>query len=67
MDIGGGNYALIFPNGDPTRATSIYGSLIDVLVNPGESKDVSYDTFLVPPAPAHYTMNFFNSDGSPAG
>src|SRR5262249_24458010 len=65
--VGSGNYVLVFPNGDRTKATSIYGSLIDALVAAGESKDVGYDTFLVPPAPAHYTMTFFNSDGSTAG
>ena len=65
--VGSGNYVLVFPNGDRARATSIYGSLIDALVAPGESKDVGYDTFLVPPAPAHYTMIFFNSDGTTAG
>lgn len=67
VDVGSGNYALIFPNGDRARATSIYGSLIDELVAPGESRDVGYDTFLIPPAPAHYTMLFFNTDGSTAG
>jgi hypothetical protein len=66
-NVGSGNYVLVFPNGDRAKATVIYGSLIDAGVAGGESKDVGYDTWVVPPEPADYGMAFFNSDGTPAG
>jgi hypothetical protein len=60
-------YLLVFPNGDRSAPTVIYGAQIDAAVNPGESKDVGYDTFLIPTAPAPYTMVFLYADGSIAG
>ncbi len=60
-------YLLVFPNGDRSAPTVIYGAQIDAAVNPGESEDVGYDTFLIPTAPASYTMVFLYADGSIAG
>jgi len=63
----GNQYLLVFPNGDRSQRTTIYGALIDVVLAGGESKDVGYDTFLIPTAPAAYVMIFLNPDGSTAG
>lgn len=60
-------YLLVFPNGDRSQPTDLYGSLIDAVVAGGESKDVGYDTFLIPTAPAPYVLVFLNPDGSTAG
>ena len=60
-------YLLVFPNGDRSQPTYLYGSQIDAVVQGGESKDVGYDTFLIPTAPAPYMLVFLNPDGSTAG
>lgn len=60
-------YLLVFPNGDRSQPTYLYGSQIDAVVGGGESKDVGFDTFLIPTAPAPYTIVFLNPDGSTAG
>ena len=60
-------YLLVYPNGDRSQPTDLYGSLIDAVVGGGESKDVGYDTFLIPTAPAPYVIVFLNPDGTTAG
>ena len=60
-------YLLVFPNGDRNQPTDLYGSQIDAIIEGGESKDVGYDTFLIPTAPAPYVLVFLNPDGSTAG
>ena len=60
-------YLLVYPNGDRSQPTDLYGSLIDADVGGGESKDVGYDTFLIPTAPAPYVIVFLNPDGTTAG
>lgn len=60
-------YLLVYPNGDRSQPSYSYGAQIDVVVAGGESKDVGYDTFLIPTAPAPYTIVFLNPDGSTAG
>jgi hypothetical protein len=60
-------YLLVFPNGDRSQPTTLYGSFIDAVVQGGESQDVGYDTFLIPTAPAPYILVFLNPDGSTAG
>ena len=60
-------YLLVYPNGDRSQPSTLYGTFIDAVVNGGESKDVGYDTFLIPTAPAPYVIVFLNPDGSTAG
>src|SRR6185437_11178509 len=61
-------YLLVFPNGDRSQATSSYGGFIDTVVGGGDSKDVGYDTFLIPPTPTPgLQMVFLFADGSVAG
>lgn len=60
-------YLLVFPNGDRTQPNNLYGSMIDEVVGGGESRDVGYDTFLIPITPAPYVIVFLNPDGSTAG
>lgn len=60
-------YLLVFPNGDRNQPTDLYGSQINAVVEGGESKDVGYDTFLIPTVPAPYVLVFLNPDGSTAG
>ena len=60
-------YLLLFPNGDRHQPELIYGPPINTIVEGGESKDVGDDTFLIPAAPAPYTIIFLNSNGSTAG
>ncbi len=60
-------YLLVYPNGDRSQPSYLYGAQIDAVVGGGESKDVGYDTFLIPTAPAPYTIVFLNPDGSTTG
>jgi hypothetical protein len=68
--VGDGNYPeyiLIFPNGDRAQADTRYNAAINVTVNGQESKDVGYDSWVIPTTPAHYVMKFLNPDGSVVG
>ncbi len=60
-------YLLLFPNGDRHQPEVVYNTPINEVVEGGESKDVGYDTFLIPEEPAHYVLLFLNPDGSTAG
>jgi hypothetical protein len=60
-------YLLIYPNGDRLQADAQYNVAIDAVVQGGESKDVGFDDWVIPAAPAPYTMIFLNPDGSQAG
>jgi hypothetical protein len=68
--VGDGNYPqylLIFPNGDRKQADTQYNAPINVTVQGQESKDVGFDSWVIPADPAPYTMVFLNPDGSKAG
>ncbi len=61
-------YLLVFPNGDRFGHTDLTAQFIDVVVGGGESKDVGYDTFVIPPTPTPgLQMVFLFADGSVAG
>ena len=60
-------YVLIYPNGDRMQADTQYNTSIDAVVNGGESKDVGFDSWVIPATPAPYTIVFLNPDGSKAG
>jgi hypothetical protein len=61
-------YLLVFPDGTRSQPTVIYGPSIDAGVAGGESKDVGYDPFLIPPTPTPgLQMVFLFADGSVAG
>jgi hypothetical protein len=68
--VGDGNYPqylLIYPNGDRLQADTQYNAHIDATVAGKESKDVGFDSWVIPAASAPYTMIFLNPDGSKAG
>lgn len=60
-------YLLIYPNGDRLQADTQYNAPINAVVNGGESKDVGFDSWVIPSTPAPYTIVFLNPDGSKAG
>ncbi len=61
-------YLLVFPNGDRHQLSPNAGEFIDTVVGGGESKDVGYDTFEIPPTPTPgLQMVFLFADGSVAG
>jgi hypothetical protein len=61
-------YLLVFPNGDRYQISPNAGEFIDEVVGGGESKDVGYDTFEIPPTPTPgLQMVFLFADGSVAG
>ncbi|HEY7122552.1 MAG TPA: zinc-ribbon domain-containing protein [Ktedonobacterales bacterium] len=60
-------YVLIYPNGDRSQADTRHNAAIAVTVNGGESKDVGFDSWVIPQTPAPYQMVFLNPDGSTAG
>jgi hypothetical protein len=68
--VGDGNYPqylLIFPNGDRLQADTQYNVPINATVAGKESKDVGFDSWVIPTDPTAYTMIFLNPDGSNAG
>jgi hypothetical protein len=61
-------YLLVFPNGDRFQHSDRACEFIDTVVGGGESKDVGYDTFEIPPTPTPgLKMVFLYADGSVAG
>jgi hypothetical protein len=61
-------YLLVFPNGDRFQHTDLSAEFINVVVGGGESKDVGYDTFVIPATPTPgLQMVFLFADGSVAG
>jgi hypothetical protein len=60
-------YVLIYPNGDRLRADTRYNGAIGATVNGKESKDVGFDSWVIPADPAPYSMVFMNPDGSVVG
>jgi hypothetical protein len=60
-------YVLIYPNGDRMRADVRYNAPIDATVAGAESKDVGFDSWVIPADPAPYTIVFLNPDLSQAG
>ncbi len=70
VEVGDGlvpQYVLIYPNGDRMLADTRYNFPISVDVNGQESKDVGFDSWVIPTAPAAYVMKFLNPDGSVVG
>src|SRR5579871_1159699 len=60
-------YLLVFPNGDRFQHSDRACEFIDTVVGGGESKDVGYDTFEIPPTPTPgLQMVFLYADGSVA-
>lgn len=60
-------YVLIYPNGDRKQADTRYNTAINEVVQGAESKDVGFDSWVIDPTPAPYTILFLNPDGSKAG
>jgi hypothetical protein len=60
-------YLLIYPNGDRKKADIQYNAPVDVTVAGAESKDVGFDSWVIPAQPAPYTIVFLNPDLSQAG
>ncbi len=60
-------YVLIYPNGDRKRADTQYNGAINVTVAGAESKDVGFDSWVIPAESAPYTLVFLNPDLSQAG
>jgi hypothetical protein len=61
-------YLLVFPNGDRFQHTDLTAEFINTVVGGGESKDVGYDTFVIPATPTPgLQMVFLFADGSVAG
>ncbi|HEY7347751.1 MAG TPA: hypothetical protein VH599_05485 [Ktedonobacterales bacterium] len=60
-------YLLIYPNGDRKRADTQFNAPIGVMVAGAESKDVGFDSWVIPSDPAPYTIVFLNPDLSKAG
>ncbi len=57
-------YVLIYPNGDRMQADTVHNNPINVVVNGQESKDVGFDSWVIPADPAPYQIVFLNPDGS---
>ncbi|HEY7356250.1 MAG TPA: hypothetical protein VH590_07280 [Ktedonobacterales bacterium] len=65
--VGDGTYAqyiLIYPNGDRMQADTKYNAHIDATVNGQESKDVGFDSWVIPADPAAYQIVFLEPDGT---
>jgi hypothetical protein len=65
--VGDGNYPqylLIFPNGDRMQADTVHNSAINATVNGQESKDVGFDSWVIPASPAAYQLVFLEPDGT---
>src|SRR5262249_37302659 len=61
-------YLLVFPNGDRFQHTDLTATFINTVVGGGESKDVGFDTFVIPLTPTPgLQMVFLFADGSVAG
>src|SRR5262249_54211823 len=57
-------YVLVYPNGDRMQADTRYNTPINVVVNGQESKDVGFDSWIIPADPAPYQIVFLNPDGT---
>lgn len=60
-------YLLVYPNGDRKRADTQFNAAINATVSGAESKDVGFDSWVIPATPAPYTLVFLNPDLSVAG